>query len=160
MLLRDSVGKEVKATESASSYQLTLENKAVAENTDQYIKALGNLIQDKKDVIGYAFAINGKVNSADIYANSGLFRKLWPKLIRASSVEAVAEVKKDGKFAQATADDVFTCVNNAEKAKPTTQPSGPRAAVVTKDGSEAVLFETRDRQSGDDYVHRNYINKK
>lgn len=32
------------------------------------------------DVSG-AFAINGEVNSADVYANPQLFRSLWPKLL-------------------------------------------------------------------------------
>jgi hypothetical protein len=143
----------------SGSLQLAQEDKKVKESSDEYVKALAGVIDGKNDVIGYAFAINGKVNSADIYANSGLFKKLWPKLIKSSAVEATSE-KKEGKFAQATETDVFMCVNNAEKAKPTTQPSGPRAAVVTKDGTDAILFETRDKQSDGDYLHRNYINKK
>jgi hypothetical protein len=156
--LSDSVGVQVMAGRGGS-LQLAQEDKNVKESSDEYVKALSGVIDGENDVIGYAFAINGKVNSADIYANSGLFKKLWPKLIKASAVEATAE-KKDGKFGLATAGDVFNCIDNAEKARPTTQPSGPRAAVVTKDGSDAVLFETRDRQSDDHYLHRNYINKK
>ncbi|HEV8293205.1 MAG TPA: DUF6569 family protein [Tepidisphaeraceae bacterium] len=156
--LSDSVGVQVMSGRGGS-LQLAQEDKKVKESSEEYTKALAGVIDGKNDVIGYAFAINGKVNSADIYANSGLFKKLWPKLIKASATEATSE-KKEGKFALASADDVYGCISNAEKAKPTTQPSGPRAAVVTKDGSEAILFETRDKQGGDDYLHRNYINKK
>jgi hypothetical protein len=156
--LSDSVGQKVMAGDGGS-LQLAQEDKKVKETSEEYIKALAGTVEGKNDVIGYAFAINGKLNSADIYANSGLFRKLWPKLIKASAIEATSE-KKEGKFAQASEMDVYMCVNNAEKAKPTTQPSGPRAAVVTKDGTDAILFETRDKQSDGDYLHRNYINKK
>ena len=141
------------------SLQLAQEDKKVKETSEEYLKALAGVTDGTTDVIGYAFAINGKVNSADVYANSALFRKLWPKLIKSSAIEATSE-KKEGKFAACTEADVFLCVSNAEKAKPTTQPSGPRAAVVTKDGTDAILFETRDKQSGEDYLHRNYINKK
>ena len=144
---------------AGGSLQLAQEDKKVKESSEEYMKALLGLIEGKNDAIGYAFAINGKVNSADIYANSGLFRKLWPKLIKASAIEATAE-KKDGKFATATAGDVYMCVENAEKAKPTTQPSGPRAAIVTRDGTDSILFETRDKDEKDHYLHRNYINKK
>ena len=52
-------------------------------------------------VIGYAFAINGKVNSADVYASHELFQKLWPKLLESSAVEAFSELQKDKKFAPA-----------------------------------------------------------
>ena len=156
--LSESVGQQVMAG-AGGSLHLAQEDRKVKETSEEYIKALGGVTEGKNDVIGYAFAINGKVNSADMYANSALFRKLWPKLIKASAVEATSE-KKDLKFTAASIADVYTCVENAEKAKPTTQPSGPRAAVVTKDGSDAILFETRDKQSGEDYIHRNYINKK
>ena len=56
MKLADSVGTPVAAPESKSSFQLTLENKAVQENSDQYVKALAGVIEGKQDVIGYAFA--------------------------------------------------------------------------------------------------------
>ena len=35
------------------------------------------------------------INSADVYASRALFVKLWPKLLKASAVEAVAELNKD-----------------------------------------------------------------
>ena len=40
------------------------------------IKALSGILQNKSDVIGYVFAINGHVNSADVYASRALFAKL------------------------------------------------------------------------------------
>jgi hypothetical protein len=155
-MLSDSVGVQVTA---GTSLQLAQEDKKVKESSDEYVKALAGVIEGKRDVIGYAFAINGKVNSADIYGSSGLFKKLWPKLIQASAVEATSE-KTEGKFAACTDADVFTCISNAEAAKPTTRPSGARAAIVTRDGTDSVLFETKDVQQKDDYLHRNYINKK
>jgi hypothetical protein len=157
--LSENVGQSVQNPTSASSFQLTLENTAVQENTAEYTKALEKLVDGKNDVIGYAFAINGQVNSADIYGNSALFKKLWPKLIKASSVEAVAELKKDLKFAPCPSSAVYDCITNAERAKPTTRPNGERAVIVTRDGTEAVLFETRDKEEKDHYLHRNYIKK-
>ncbi|MFX5484718.1 DUF6569 family protein, partial [Acinetobacter baumannii] len=63
------------------------------------------------DVVGYAFAINGKVNSADVYASHDLFKKLWPKLLNSSAVEAVAEGGKKVTKA-ATTDDVRSCIDD------------------------------------------------
>ena len=65
------------------------------ETADSYTKALGDIINGSDDVIGYVFAINGKVNSADVYGSNALFRKLWPKLLRANAVEAIAELQKE-----------------------------------------------------------------
>ena len=41
--------------------------------------------------------MNGKVNGADVYAASQLFRKMWPKLIRSAAVEAITDLQKDKK---------------------------------------------------------------
>src|ERR1051325_1059173 len=87
--LSDNVGGDVQAPMSVSSLELTVENAKVKENTESYIKALSGILQNKSDVIGYVFAINGHVNSADVYASRALFAKLWPKLLKASAVEAV-----------------------------------------------------------------------
>jgi hypothetical protein len=91
--LRDNLKAEVKSKDSATSLQLTLENKKLLDTVDSYCKKLEKSLDKQGDVIGYAVAINGKVNNADVYANADLFRKLWPKLLRCSAIEAVAEQK-------------------------------------------------------------------
>ena len=94
--LSSNVGGRVNSEASASSLQLALENKKVVATADEFINNLSGIIEGKDDVIGYAFVINGKINSADIYASNFLFKKLWLKLLKATAIEAVAEMK-DGK---------------------------------------------------------------
>lgn len=156
--LSENLGAEVRSSQSASSYQLTLENKNLEKLTDEYVKALANVVEGKDDVIGYAFAIDGKVNSVDIYASADLFRKLWPKLIKSSSVEAIAEGKKDAKFAEATVDDVKKCMADAEQGKLTEKTVSDRVKMRKTDAPAAVKFQTLDEQNGDS-VHENYIKK-
>ncbi len=102
--LKRSLQSEVQASESKSSLQLTLENKKVREAANQYVEELSSTLDGQKDAIGFAFAINGKFNSAEIYSSHALFKKLWPKLLMASPVEAFAEQQKDKKFEPATAE--------------------------------------------------------
>lgn len=63
--LSKNVGHDVKSDASPTSFQLALENKGVQANADSYVKAFGGLIDSRTDVVGYVFAINGKINSAD-----------------------------------------------------------------------------------------------
>src|SRR5438132_1968924 len=91
--LSANTGTRVNGAASPTSFQLALENKEVQKTSDSYFKALNGIINGKPDVIGYVFAINGKINSADIYASNALFRKLWPKLLKSSAIEAVAELR-------------------------------------------------------------------
>ena len=156
--LSTNVGSGVTRNDSPSSFQLTLENRQVQKTADDYVKALSAIVNDKPDVIGYVFAINGKVNSADVYASNALFRKLWPKLLKASAIEAVAEFRRDEKFAPPKPDDVRGLLDDS-KAEEKQKDVTPRTQVITRESDGNVSFETRDRAKADAWVHRNYIKK-
>ncbi|HKO60848.1 MAG TPA: DUF6569 family protein [Pyrinomonadaceae bacterium] len=155
--LSQSVGASVNSPVSASSLQLAVENDKVRETADGYVKALNQITAGKDDVIGYVFAINGKINSADVYGSSGLFQKLWPKLLKANAVEAIAGQQK-GEFKAAAADAVSTFLVDAEKGKASEKDVTRRVKLVTREDEKNVFFETVDGADGA-WVHRNYIRK-
>lgn len=159
--LSSNVGVRVNAGASESSLQLALENKAVQKSADEYVKALARIMDGRKDVIGYAFAINGKLNSADVYASSSLFKKLWPKLLKASAIEAIAEFRKGGKFAPVAKNEVKTFLDDSEtgKAAEKSEDLTKRIQLITRESADHVFFETRDRSQKQVWVHRNYIKK-
>ena len=144
---------------SPTSLQLTLENKNVAESAADYVKQLASLITDKRDVIGYVFAINGQLNSADVYSSNALFKKLWPKLLEASAVEAFAEFEQNGKFEPVTVETAQTFLRDAESGKAEVKTLRPRTRMVKRETEKNILFEARDRTRGDAWVHRNYLTK-
>jgi hypothetical protein len=160
MKLSENAGSSVNAAASASSFQLSLESKPVQDHTEAYLKALEPIVQGKDDVIGYAFAINGKVNSADVYANHELFLKLWPKLIKSSAVEALADLQKDKPVATVNADDVYRCMSDADQGKESAKDVTPRVKVVTRETEQNVVFETHDLANAGAAIHENYVNKK
>jgi len=157
--LGKNVGGSVQAVVSASSLELSVENSKVKETTAAYIKSLSGILQNKSDVIGYVFAINGHVNSADVYASRGLFAKLWPKLLKASAVEAVAELNKDMEAKPVASETVHTFLTESEKATAAGKQVTPRVKVVTHEDDKNIFFETQDRAANDGWVHRNYIRK-
>lgn len=157
--LSQNVGVSVNSTVSASSLQLSLENKQVQQMTDNYVKKLSGIIDGKSDVIGYAFAINGKINSADVYASSTLFQKLWPKLLKASAVEAIAELQKNAKFESVKAGAVETFFAEAEDGKASENEVTDRIRMVTRETDKNILFETRDRDQNEAVLHRSYVRK-
>ena len=105
------------------------------------------------------FAINGKLNSADTYASSALFRKLWPKLLKASAIEAIAELQKDQKFEPVTAENVRMFLSESETGNVSEKEVTARIKLVTRETEKNVFFETRDRANKDAWIHRNYIKK-
>ena len=144
---------------NTSSFELSVENKEVKETTAAYINALSGILQNKSDVIGYVFAINGHVNSADVYASRALFAKLWPKLLKASAVEAIAELNKDIEAKPVASETMHAFLTDSEKAKAEARQVTRRVKVVTREDDKNIFFETQDRAANDGWVHRNYIRK-
>jgi hypothetical protein len=157
--LSKSVGDNVQAPVSASSLELSVENVKVKETTAAYLQALSGILQNKSDVIGYVFAINGHVNSADVYASRALFAKLWPKLLKASAVEAVAELNKDIETKPVASETVHVFLTESEKGNAAARQVTARVKVVTREDDKNIFFETQDRAANDGWVHRNYIRK-
>jgi hypothetical protein len=158
--LSANTGTRVNGAASPTSFQLALENRQVQTSADSYVKALDRIVDGKPDVIGYVFAINGKINSADVYASSVLFKKLWPKLLQASAIEAVAELRRGEKFDAPAPGDVQGFLDDSPKGTDEKQKDvSSRVQMVTRESKENVFFETRDRAKSDAWVHRNYIKK-
>jgi ARG/rhodanese/phosphatase superfamily protein len=158
--LSRNVGGNVSSPVSESSFELAIENSKVKETSAAYINELAGILKNKSDVIGYVFAINGKVNSADVYASHALFAKLWPKLIKSSSVEAIAELNKDADNAKPIASEtVASFLVESEKPAAAAKEVTTRVRMVTREDDKNVFFETQDRDQKDGWVHRNYIRK-
>ncbi len=154
-----NVGGSVNSEKSATSLQLSLEDKKVKANIDEYLDALDKIIQGKDDVIGYAFAINGKINSADIYVSNSLFKKLWNKMLKAAAIEAVSNLDETvASYVPVKPSDIETFLANADKGKSTEENVSGSSKVVTRDAEENVLFEAVDNNRKI-VVHKNYVSK-
>jgi len=135
---------DVKAKASDSSLALSLQVKAVEEAIGKYVGKLSALLDNKADVVGYAFAINGKVLSADVYGSPALFRNVWPRLLRASAIEAVTELTKEKKFPAQNVQAFATFMEEANKGKVTSQDAAKGLRQTTNDAARVLRFETSD----------------
>jgi len=150
---------DVRAPASPTSMPMTMQSPVVQKSTDAYLADLKKIVDGKPDVIGYAFAINGKVNSADVYASHELFTKLWLKLLRASAIEAVSEYDASKKFPAATVAVVRSALADADSGKASARQLTDRTSVQVKETAHNVVFETRDRAQSDAWIHRSYMTK-
>ena len=158
--LSANMGTRVNNAASESSFQLALENNKVQETAANYLKALQHVTDDEGDVVGYAFAINGQINSADVYASSALFRKLWPSLLKASAIEAIAELQRGQKFTQVDASEVRDFLARADQGHTAEQRNvTSRIQLITRETETHLLFETQDRANKQMWLHRSYIKK-
>jgi len=161
--LSQAVAAPVAMPESRSSLQLSLENDKLKEVQGGYVKALQPAGEAGDDVIGYVFAVNGKLNSADLYPSNGLFRKMWPKLLAATAVEAIGDKPAGASTALPSNEDVLAFLKSAEAGKAVEQPLIAGNRLETREAVGALFFETEHVPSAPSanatWVHRNYIAK-
>ena len=156
--LSKNVGGSVNSIVSGSSMELSMEDSKVKATSAAYINALSGVLKNRSDVIGYVLAINGKVDSADVYASHALFAKLWPKLLKTSVVEAIAELN-DAEHKPVTSETVQGFLAESEKATASAKEVTPRVRLVTREDDKNYFSETQDRDQKDGWIHRNYMRK-
>ena len=117
---------------------------------------MSSVTTHKPDVVGFAFAISGDVNSADVYSSPALFAAMWPKLLRSSAVEAAGHPHRDNRFEPPTPATINAFLREAEDGRQSTVDIDQRVKLVTFESDKQVLFESRE---GAGWIHRNYIRK-
>lgn len=161
--LNQSLNAEVRSNVSRSSLQLTLENEKVQESAAAYVKKLSSIVEAKNDVIGYVFAINHKINSADLYYSNGLFMRFWPKLLKTTAIEAVAERlindPVNEKTETVSAEAIKAFFANAELGEESTSNVTARSQMIKRESEKGLFFETRDLAQKGIWVHRSYLAK-
>jgi hypothetical protein len=157
--LETNVSGPVRGGDSPSSLQLTLESGAVQKAVAAHVGALAGIVDKHADAIGYAFAVNGALNSADVYASGALFRELWPRLLQACAVEAVAE-QKPGTLAEAPpTSEVLALVAEAKDGTLTDKGAVAGTRNSVRDTPSRVLVESKEANDEEKWIRRGYIKK-
>ena len=146
---------DVRAPASATSLQLALENKKLVEMRSAYVAVLKAAGEADDDIVGYVFAVNGKLNSAEIYESNGLFRKMWPKLLDASATEAISH-RNDPAAAPPPAASATAFLGAADSAATSEQSLNFGVRRITRESDKELLFETA---LANGWVHRSYLAK-
>ena len=157
--LAASLGTGVKAPQSATSLQLSLENAKLKDARVSYVAAIEQAGLKDGDVVGFVAAINGKAVSANVYPSNGLFRKVWARQLAAIVTEAIGE-KARGSGAETPAPPVGTAktfLAEAERGKAEARATTADMEQETRDGETALYSEAR--RPGGRWVHKNYLAK-
>jgi len=64
-------------------------SKDVVSRLDRYQGSLQNAVAGTENIVGVIVAVNGKVESMDVFESTPLFKKLWPKLLKSYALDAL-----------------------------------------------------------------------
>jgi hypothetical protein len=159
--LSKTLNKNLADPRSPTSLQLTLEDKDLLARMEKYASKLEKAPEGGKNVVGFVFAINGKPESAEIYGSSVLFRKMWPKMLRAAAIDALGDLHSGRRFEPADLDAIQTFLNEPEKnlLNETKTKVSDRIHVTERTSAVSVSLETRDRELDGRVIHRSVIGK-
>jgi hypothetical protein len=152
--LSGNLGGRVNSGESASSLQLALENERLVGAQKAYVNALRKAGEADSDIVGYVFAVNGKLNSGDVYPSNALFRKMWSKLLNASVTEAISH-RNEARAEVPTIEAVTAFLADGERGAANEKPLNAGVKLDTREGDNAYYFAAR----AGNWVHRNYLAK-
>ncbi|HEV8366800.1 MAG TPA: DUF6569 family protein [Pyrinomonadaceae bacterium] len=157
--LSSGVNGDVRSTVSESSLQLAQENHQVQESAAPYLSKLSSIVDEANDVIGFAFVINNKLNSAEVYSSRAMFKRFWPKLIKTAAIEAVAEhsLNEKNEVVPIAAVGEFLVVSEqgAESLNEVTK----RTHMLKRESEKNLFFETRDMAHDGVWIHRSYMTR-
>jgi hypothetical protein len=71
---------------------------------EEYIEKLNDPIAGQPRVVGVIVAINGKVETSDVFESTPLFQKLWPKLLKSYALDAANVVDGEDALAHCPSD--------------------------------------------------------
>lgn len=123
--------------------------------TKELAAKFADLTKGRSNVIGYAFAINGQINSADIYLSNHLFARVWPKMLRAAVVEAISLADKPKAAIQPTVRDITGFLAAADRGTKKERQTIAKSKVITRQSKNEVVYEARDKTNL--VVHRSSV---
>ena len=157
--LSAGVARDVRSDLSESSLQLALENEEVQESAAAYTNKLLPVTEGATDVIGFVFAINNKLNSADVYASNAMFKRFWPRLLKTAAIEAIAERALNEKNEPVSIAGTGEFLVAIERGAETLNEVTTRTHMLKREADKGLFFETRDMAHGGAWVHRSYLTK-
>jgi hypothetical protein len=153
--LSRQLGADVAAPQSRTSLQLALENAELEKAQAAYLQALAPAGEAETDIVGVAIAIDGKLDSAEIYRSNGLFRKMWRPLLSAGITEALSRGKAGAAAPPSTA-AVHTLLQPQAAAPASVTELAAGTRLLTRDSAAGTSFETV-RPDGIGFVQRSYL---
>ena len=162
----------VRSELSPTSLPLALESEAVQESAAPYINNISSAVDRWNDVVGFAFAINDEIKGADVYSSNAMFKRFWPRLLKAAAVEAVATPEMKRAPNALLIEDVGTFLVNSELGTETITTVGShldglaalnkvstRTLSVRRETEDSLFFESRDTTYDDAWIHRSYLRR-
>ena len=147
------IKEEVRSRISPTSLQLTLEDDKVKGKISEYVEALQPVFEGKKDVLGFAFFINGKISTVETFGNAALFGKLQKKMLEAAASEAFELYDETLLFDAPSFAALQTFMERAEKGEESSRQTSTNMMEYTIKTEGSILLRSVNTDAGTAALH-------
>jgi hypothetical protein len=120
-------------------------NEDVREQLQPYLDELQAQVADRPQIVGVIVAIDGKVEGADIFESTPLFKKLWPKLLQSYAFDALSTdiAEPDSAAPQATLADAEKFLNDLQQARVKDSETVNDLVLTSRETASASIFSAQ-----------------
>jgi hypothetical protein len=139
-----------RVTSSSGAFTANFIDKTVTHQLQPYIDSLTDPIAKQERVVGVVVAVNGKIESADIFESTPLFLKLWPKLVKCYALDALHAVNAAVSQNPCSAADATTFLDALTQGQANeTKRAGGGLVVTKRSNRESFSFLAMEAPSAD-----------
>ena len=120
----------------------------VVTRLEPYLKKLQRPVTQAENVVGVIVAVNGKVESMDVFESTPLFRKLWPKLLKSYSLDASNVARSKGRARAATRFDAAAFMRDVVTATAKQSETHGSLAISRRENERVLLFSAHEAREG------------
>lgn len=113
---------------------------------EPYLEGLQSKVAKQEQVVGVLVAINGKIESIDVFESTPLFQKVWPKLLKSYSLDAVNARDEEAKVAECTRTAAHKFLAEALQDNVASSDTEHGVALVKRDGQHVLSFTSHVEQ--------------
>ncbi|MBN2198470.1 MAG: hypothetical protein JW747_01320 [Candidatus Aminicenantes bacterium] len=99
-----SQNRDLGVASGTSAYQDAYDKEENKQAIGDIEKKISRELRLGDDVVGVVIGLGGRAVSVDIFANAGLFKKQWPKILKSSALSSIYE-NRGGELSQKAAAD-------------------------------------------------------
>jgi len=110
---------------------------------EPYLESLQTPVAKHDQVVGVLVAINGKIESIDLFESTPLFLKIWPKLLKSYSLDAMnATAESTNKPTDCTRAAALSFFGETLQANVASSDAGNGIGLVKRDGLHVLSFSS------------------
>lgn len=107
---------------------------------EPYINKLQGPVAQNDNVVGVIVAVNGKIESMDVFESTPLFKKLWPKLLKSHALDAANATGAEVAGKACTRQDAVAFLTETAAAGTSKTETKGDIAVSRRENERVLLF--------------------